>query len=991
VGRVLLGLTETGTILQGKPRPPWDRKDIREIESLIIDRAGDRSAVAGQLSILHEAARLWSAVARQHVPLPRFLPPERKLDNPFLGDYAAAASRCQKWESRIREWIDQLCIDGMSPGSRDLRMASFLASAILYGRVIGAPFLVALVRAIPAWKQRTFLIGRVHIEVSLSRRGVDDAEQRIWLPDALTAALWCRLEPTDADELLAPATRDGKSVRPPDYLVLRRLGKLIDRSRPLPDGSNLPGLTELRQSVRVITIVDCDPTFVAYNNAELHSESLRRNDAARLFPGEPLFEFARSADAEVICDTVPSDGRDPLGEPDWLDRLLAAAQSQSVRKSLSHLVGDPSAPAALRLLADCGVAMGSRTSRTGKRMPARKIASTVILLARMLGCVLKEQDLSELDPVARRAVYLQAINRQAVRQRPDAVQAIREYDLYLVALKQETSPVHRNSLPWLPKAISVDPNLVTHCEYADILGRIDAEWSVRSDQRTRTLVRLLIILAFRCGLRRHELRRLRMEDLLVLSLVLQVRRRRNDPLKTLNAQRRLPLRVLLTVDELRQLLDWAQRRADEGAQATDYLFGNPENKPVANSLFDAVNAFLRKVTPQAAGGKGIHLHHLRHAAGTWLCVALSCSDPRSRRSLFPALRETHEWIADGSAIRLAFYGNATPSRKWPFVTANFCGHGSFDTTASTYVNIFPWLVALALDRGEMLQPEPNLVRRASGAPPTTARTWHTQGGVRNISAQLLKRRGACVMHTLVVLSDRSAEILAETDWLTPAWRRLVRRGKGESVSDLTVGIQAEFVRADILQACVDDQGSSRHPMERLKKPDDPDARMILAAPLRPPQRKNTTSLVMQQTILGMRSADRELLQKGVKIFAEHHLRDGFVQFASTGASDDANQYVRFLIRLGFGVRGLHVVSGDHNPKSDHRKQWRRVLQEPGLVIQQCPSPGNYGPKSSLWIRPSAETLERGGSSAAGFRFVMAMAFIVFGAEQQGAFCTDGRT
>ncbi len=438
----------------------------------------------------------------------------------------------------------------------------------------------------------------------------------------------------------------------------------------------------------------------------------------------------------------------PPPEPAWMDLLLAAARSKFVRQRLPALVTDSSVPAALRLVADFGMALDSRTSRSGKRMPERKIAASVIFIARSLGCVLDRQDIAALGPLERRAVYLDAINQQPARIRRDMVQAIRDFDLYLVAQHTSTLPVPRNSLPWLPKDGSVDPNLITHREYFQILDRIEAEWPARGGERRRTIARLLVVLAFRCGLRRRELRGLRVEDMLILgSGELQIRHRKGDPLKTRNAERRLPLGGLLSDNELRELRDWRDRRLNEGAKAADYLFTVAEKKRIPNSLFDELNAFLRKVTRYANKGEGVHLHHLRHAAGAWVFVSLILYDSERRGSLFPKLGETHESLRGGMRLRQHLYGNTapakiTPSKKDPFITARFCGHGSFDTTASSYINIFPWLVAHALDGAESMRPDFELVRRASGVPPTTSRRWLREGGVHNIPAQLLAQQGA---------------------------------------------------------------------------------------------------------------------------------------------------------------------------------------------------------------------------------------------------------
>jgi hypothetical protein len=334
--------TEVGRVLFGLKAGPWRKQDVRETESLIASKAEDKRTMAGYLSILHEAAIRWSACTRRRVSLPHFLPPERKFDNPFSKDYSTAVSVHKKWKSKLSEWVVRLQDVRSEAEPRDLRLAAVLVSAIVHGGVFGVPFLVALVRAIPEWERRTFVVGRVHIELTLARKGVADAEHRIWLPDSLTATLWSSLVPADADDLLAPAMRGGKSLPPGDAAVLRRIGKLINKFRAGKEQELLPGIEELRQCAREVCMSECAPVFVAYNNTEFCSESLRRSDVVRLFPGSPLLEFGRPADPELRPPAVVNtEGQSTMPpEPAWMDLLLSAAQSKSVRARLPSLAKD---------------------------------------------------------------------------------------------------------------------------------------------------------------------------------------------------------------------------------------------------------------------------------------------------------------------------------------------------------------------------------------------------------------------------------------------------------------------------------------------------------------------------------------------------------------------------------------------------------------------------------------------------------------------------
>jgi hypothetical protein len=95
---------------------------------------------------------------------------------------------------------------------------------------------------------------------------------------------------------------------------------------------------------------------------------------------------------------------------------------------------------------------------------------------------------------------------------------------------------------------------------------------------------------------------------------------------------------------------------------------------------------------------------------------------------------------------------------------------------------------------------------------------------------------------------------------------------------------------------------------------------------------------------------------------------------------NANRYIEFLRRSGFGKRELMLISGDSNPNSESRLRWndrKDGLSEPNVYILPAPQGRNYGPKTSLWIRPTYAALAKRHTGFAGFRYAMAMAYVVF--------------
>ena len=968
--------THMGRVLMGGPGP-WGRTHVRELE-LLICSLENREAIRNYLSIMHEAARLWSADTLKRVPLPHFLPRETQFDNPFTEDFATAALCCANWKQKLATLIT------FDHSDREARLASFLLSAILNGRALGGPLLVALVRAIPVWKRRTFKIGgRVHVELSLSRRGVLDAEHRIWLPDALTAVLMTKLQPDDTADLLAPVTRNDCSFQPSDAAVMRRIGRLIGQFRSGGDQGNLPGLEAMRRSAREIALVNGLPTFVAYDWTELASESLRRGDVPRLFPGDRLMEFIEAETSFTQAAKVGSTDANS-SVPEWRGILKGALHFGNPGEALGRLVSDPNAPAALRLIADFAIALRLRTSRPGKPPSNRAIEERTLLLGDCVGHLPEFEDLAKLPPADRRTAYVNAINDQPARKRPDAVQAVREFDLFLVAKFDGTLPIPRNSLPWFRKPPAFDPNIITHSEYESILQQLEDQTSVKSSERKTRMTLLTVILAFRCMLRRGELRGLRIEDVLLLlddptigDPEIHVRHRREDPLKTPAAERRLPVQ-LMSVDELRILKDWLQARLAEKAKAKDYFFAIPDEgiRRIPRSFFDSLNERLRELTPYAAGGKGVHLHHFRHAGGAWLFAGtLWAADSQRRRQLFPELKEFHIWVEqNGRELWEMLCGN--PSKRLPYALAKICGHANFDTTAGSYINIFPWLSAHDVDGNK--PDERDLLRVASGASRKKFGNWLRAGGPHNVAVQVMIGEGLRVKPQ----SPSNDVKASDVNGLIAIWRDLVRRSKGMKVSGETPDLTAMFNRTDWMMAQLTHGGDLRHPLEPTQREVSPSERTIAsAAPLRPPHPRNAISPSILRLIREQSAADRVEFADAIGAFASFHERDGFVAFENIGRIVTADRYIRLLGKLGFRNSELEMTCSAADSNSEALRAWRSQLVAKGhrgLQIQTSPPGGSYAPRGSLWVRPSQDALRARTTGPSGFRFLMEMAFIIFG-------------
>jgi hypothetical protein len=127
----------------------------------------------------------------------------------------------------------------------------------------------------------------------------------------------------------------------------------------------------------------------------------------------------------------------------------------------------------------------------------------------------------------------------------------------------------------------------------------------------------------------------------------------------------------------------------------------------------------------------------------------------------------------------------------------------------------------------------------------------------------------------------------------------------------------------------------------------------------------------------MRDENCELLRDALNLYVGYFEVGAFLRFANISEIKKADRYIEFLRRLGLGKRNIELVSGDPDPASQFRNEWRDSLSETNMLIHPCEDSRKFGAKSSLSIRPLFDPLGEIGTGSAGFRFAMAMAFVVF--------------
>jgi hypothetical protein len=276
-----------------------------------------------------------------------------------------------------------------------------------------------------------------------------------------------------------------------------------------------------------------------------------------------------------------------------------------------------------------------------------------------------------------------------------------------------------------------------------------------------------------------------------------------------------------------------------------------------------------------------------------------------------------------------------------------------------------------------MPPSQEEVRRASGQPDTTSRRWLLKGGIHNIPLQLFWRSCTGVQPSILESAVESSK--SPDNWLNSAWSGLRLWGRNEADMPGIPNFNGIIQRAIDLRDLKKDNGHFRHPMHL-----NPEDKRRLSCPLRPPHTRDIVGDNLISRIENLHALEPELLSDALGLFVVHLENRAFVRFESIERLSNADRYIQLLRRIGLGKRQIELVSGDPDPGSQHRRDWRDGLDESNMLLRPCDNFRNFVAKSSLSIRPNFAAANKViGTGPAGFRFAMQMAFIVFGRQKDG--------
>jgi len=469
-----------------------------------------------------------------------------------------------------------------------------------------------------------------------------------WIADPLTALLLMRLPQVSANESTteqrtAASKKAAGSGAGQALLRYFRTADLDRRQWPDNVSSLLDAALLLEMQVpRVLT---------EYAVGRHTSHSLRPEAWARLMGrarepgwGEAVSPNDRFGQADGSNTEEQQSGREERAseeieeaEPEWLPSLRRTLISEKGRGDKGVALGrvvaflnEPMEPEA-RIFAGFAEELlrqhaGSRADNTLKTLQAR-----VVALAKRLTGLLPLGDAAAMNAETLQSAYQQVLeDASSDNQRQKLAGHLRAFHQYLVRKHLVGAIDEGEAFATENEDLTVDANLILEDEY-----RRAAEWlssgqksgagNRPAEKQLRQAAKLILLLGFRCGLRRMEVLKLQLTDLNEqYPAELLVRPWEQRRLKTPNATRKLPLHALLLDEELQELREWKRRRQEDNQSTLDpspFFFSIPglEYLFVPESIvFPLIHDALRSAT----GDRTLHFHHLRHAFSSWLVFAL---------------------------------------------------------------------------------------------------------------------------------------------------------------------------------------------------------------------------------------------------------------------------------------------------------------------------------------------------------------------------------
>lgn len=406
-------------------------------------------------------------------------------------------------------------------------------------------------------------------------------------------------------------------------------------------------------------------------------------------------------------------GKDKANQPRQQLHSMLARDVEAKIKSTAFLP-----PALHYLLHWASVRLTSQSRWSGKLSPGT-LATYLDSIAAPLLTTFAERDLVGMGAEELSELYMQLIDAGvSLAAQTKRARILRDFHIYL-EITYQVSPCYLFQ-QYIAKgqrleALTVDANILMPWEY-----RKACDYLLESTEQRSGLVFLqaravlvLLMLGFRCGLRRREALFLRLQDVEIpvtkdsvgLSdyTTIYITPHEQRSLKTTSAERRIPIGLLLNDLEKSIFAEYLQTRQAVGSEHSPYLFYFGDTPPLGvtgrpvaseNLLFDPLTTLLQRIT----GDNSFRFHHLRHSFATWMLWAWQRKPNDVAPLPFPTLADTREFshLAKAKATLLQLT-DTQPTRKVLHTISAMIGHAAPSMTLFHYIHSASWLIWVELN------------------------------------------------------------------------------------------------------------------------------------------------------------------------------------------------------------------------------------------------------------------------------------------------------
>ena len=243
--------------------------------------------------------------------------------------------------------------------------------------------------------------------------------------------------------------------------------------------------------------------------------------------------------------------------------------------------------------------------------------------------------------------------------------------------------------------------------------------SAATDLMASDQYELVLVLAYRCGLRLGEIIKLRLGDIEKSGeLTLFIRQNRYGSNKSHAARRKIASGLILSDDE-RALFQRALHTREQQRNLTGTFFQTPgTGLPFQKAQ---LSVLLSRVIRDVTGDKSWTFHHLRHSSANNALLAVLDADPIvSKLSGWDSVQQR--------SVKRAILRELAPQQHRFNSVAAFMGHASVSQTLLSYFHLAPELLADRTGRAEIKE-DLRLYGEALNIPPSRIATCQFDGGI----------------------------------------------------------------------------------------------------------------------------------------------------------------------------------------------------------------------------------------------------------------------